>query len=139
MRIYPWTIHVNRDSALDWSASQAPTKFVYGDTFLMAAKIEDFDYTTNAYAPKDFTADGGAPQALRVVIRKERSSTSTLYSFQGSYNQGYLAGFGDTTAGQIEWLVALSDSQIKTDIDAAGGTLSAYLEISYFFHKIQGI
>lgn len=131
MRTYPWTVQVNRDSLKDWSASAAAVKFVYGDTFLLAAKIEDFLYTTNAYAPKDFTLDGGNPQALRVVIRKEMNSTSYEYSFQASYNQGYLAGFGDLTTGQVEWLVALSDSQIKTDIDAAGGVLSCYLEISY--------
>jgi len=131
MRIYPWTVQVNRDSVKDWSASAAPVKFVYGDTFLLAAKIEDFDYTSNEYEPKDFTADGGSPSALRVVIRKDRDSTSELYSFQDAYNQGILSGFGDLTVGQVEWLVALSDTDIKTDIDAAGGILSCWLEISY--------
>ena len=131
MILYPWTVQINRSTVKDWGASKAVTKFVYGDTIHLASKIEDFDYLTNAYIPKDFTLDGGNPQALRVLIRKELDSSSTLYSFQDSYNNGELAGFGDLTVGQVEWSIALSDAQIKTDLDAAGGTLTAYLEISY--------
>ncbi len=131
MRTYPWTIQINKDSVKDWSASNAADKFVFGDTFLLASKIEDFDYVTNSLIPKDFTLDGGNPQALRVLIRKERDDDSTLYSFQDQYNQGYLAGFGDLIIGQVEWLVALSDPQIEIDIEAAGGSLSCWLEISY--------
>lgn len=131
MKIYPYTVQVNRDTAKDWSKSAAPTTFVYEDTILLAVKVFDFDWTTNKYAKKDFTADGGTPGGLRATIRAARDSASQLYSFQYSYNQGILAGFGDLTIGQVEWQLDLSASQIETDLIANGGTLKCYLELSY--------
>jgi len=131
MRVYPWTIQVGRDIAKDWGGSPANKSFVYGDTFTLGVKVEEFNASTNAYAAKDFTADGGNPLALRVLIRKERDSSSTLYSFQDVYNGGYIVGFADLPTGQVEWEVSLSDSQIKTDLDANDGQLSCWLEISY--------
>jgi len=131
MKIYPYTIQVNRDSAKDWSGSAAPVKIVFEDTILLAVKVFDFDFATNAYKKKDFTLDGGTPGALRATIRRFRDSTSELYAYQYSYNQGKLSGFGDLTIGHVEWEVDLSNPQIKTDLDNNNGVLDCYLEFSY--------
>jgi hypothetical protein len=130
MNINTMDIKTDSFAYTDFAGTARRPRVVNGDSALFMARFKDLDPTTGRYVAKDFSADGGAPQALRLTVRATRDPAGTLLTCQYSYNQGFRASFEDLTAGQVTWLVSFNAAAIDTLL-ASVEAVTVWMELTY--------